>query len=39
MFIFLKNFVISVCSIYKIFEKGEKLLSNLVRFDFKLFIL
>lgn len=34
-----KNFctVISACSIYKIPEKGEKLLSNLARLDLKLF--
>lgn len=29
--------VISACSIYKIPEKGEKLLSNLARLDLKLF--
>lgn len=36
MFTLLKIFVISACSIYKIPEKGEKLLSNLARLDLNL---
>lgn len=37
MFTLLKIFRFSACSIYKIPEKGGKLLSNLARLDLKLF--